>query len=121
MIFGGIGQLCRSALGSSIGKLAGVWASRSLACPVQRRLMAGYRLSGTKAPGLSILGDALGLDLRRIFSIEDHRLRRSRLPRRAVVILSALLSPRRCIAEPVVLDSFAQDRLRNGAPDPCKG
>jgi len=24
-----------------------------------RRLMSGYRLSGTKAPGLSILGDAL--------------------------------------------------------------
>src|SRR5690242_6432639 len=68
---------------------------------------------GTKATcPLSILSDASRSDLRRVFSIQDHRLRRSRLPQRAleaIGILASLFGPGRCIAVPMMFHSLVQD------------
>ena len=53
----------------------------------------------------SNLGVIAGSQLRRVFSIQDHRLRRSRSRRRAldaVIIFKLLFGRRRCFAIPVV-------------------
>jgi len=62
----------------------------------------------------SIPSGASRSNLRRVFSVQDHRLRRSRLPQRAleaVGVLASLCGPGRCVAIPMMFDSLVQDQL----------
>ena len=62
----------------------------------------------------SVVIDSVRSDLRRVFPVQDHRLRRSRLPLRApeaVGIFASLLAPGRCIAVPMVFYGLVQDQV----------